>query len=62
MLSNSVNLDSSTNSISRTFQQNGTIGTINEYTIICTYNGNSTSITIKVSLMLHYCNVFPYTK
>jgi hypothetical protein len=54
LLSNSINLDSSTNSISKTFQQNGTTGTVNEYTIICTYNGNSTSVTIKVTKVDSY--------
>ena len=54
LISGSSNLDSSSNSISRTFQQSGSAGTVSEYTVICTYNGTSTSVNIKVTKVHSY--------
>lgn len=49
LIGNSISLDSASDSISRTFQHTGAVGTTNEYTIICTYNGKSTSVLITVT-------------
>ncbi|MGN1410986.1 MAG: hypothetical protein ACI4WH_00560 [Oscillospiraceae bacterium] len=49
LLSGSNITDSASNSISRVFQQSGSAGTVSEYTVICTHNGNSTSVIIKVT-------------
>lgn len=54
LLSGSSALDSSSTSISRTFQQSGSAGTVSEYTIICTYNGTSTSVNVKVTKVDSY--------
>jgi hypothetical protein len=49
LISNATALDSSSDSISHTFTQNGAVGTTAEYTIVCTYNGNSTSVSVVVT-------------
>lgn len=54
LLTGSTANESASNSISRVFQQNGSVGTIGEHTIICTYNGNSTSVNIKVTKVDSY--------
>lgn len=54
LISGSASLDSSSDSVSRTFQQSGSAGTVNEYTVICTYNGSSTSVGIKVTKVDSY--------
>lgn len=54
LLTGSTANESASNSISRVFQQNSSAGTVNEHTIICTYNGNSTSVNIKVTKVDSY--------
>ena len=54
LLTGSTANESASNSISRVFQQNSSAGTVNEHTIICTYNGTSTSVNIKVNRVDSY--------
>lgn len=50
----SASVSSSSDSISQTFQQSGSAGTVSEFTIICTYNGHSTSVAVKVTKVDSY--------
>lgn len=54
LLSGSTALESASNSISRTFQQSGSAGTVNEYTVLCTYNGVSRSVNVKITKVDSY--------
>lgn len=49
LISNATALESASDSISRTVQHTGAVGTTVEYTIVCTYNGKSTSVSITVT-------------
>lgn len=46
--------ESASNSISRVFQQSGSAGTVSEHTALCTYNGTSASVNIKVTKVDSY--------
>ena len=48
MSGNSI-IETASNSLSRTFNQSSVAGTVDEYTIICTYNGTSRRVDIKVT-------------
>lgn len=54
LLTGSIIHESASDSISRTFQQSGSAGTVNEHTALCVYNGNSTSVAIKVTKVDSY--------
>ena len=53
-MTGSIIHESASDSISRTFQQFGAVGTVNEHTALCVYNGNSTSVAIKVTKVDSY--------
>lgn len=54
LLSGSAINDSASNSISRVFQQSGATGTVSEHTVICTYNGQSRSVNVKITKVDSY--------
>lgn len=54
LLTGSAANESASNSISRTFQQSGATGTVSEHTVLCTYNGTSTSVNVKVTKVDSY--------
>ena len=54
LLSGSTINESASNSISRVFQQSGVTGTVSEHTVICTYNGQSRSVNVKITKVDSY--------
>lgn len=54
LMTGSIIHESASDFISRTFQQSGAVGTVNEHTALCVYNGNSTSVAIKVTKVDSY--------
>lgn len=54
LLTGSIIHESASDSISRIFQQSGSTGTTVEHTALCVYNGNSTSVAIKVTKVDSY--------
>ncbi|MGN1412382.1 MAG: hypothetical protein ACI4WH_07765, partial [Oscillospiraceae bacterium] len=54
LLSGSTINESASNSISRVFQQSGATGTVSEHTVICTYNGQSRSVNVKITKVDSY--------
>lgn len=49
LLNDSAVMGTASDSISKTFPQSGSVGTSVEYNLVCTYNGTSTTVHIKVN-------------